>query len=315
MSSSWGKFIKINIFGESHGTAVGGIIEGFPSGFQVDWQFLNNQMARRVPGKATGTSLRNEDDEVRVLSGVYEGKTTGTPISFNIENKDVKSATYEGLKENPRPGHSDYTGNIRYKGHNDFRGGGHFSGRLTAPLVFMGALCEDYLAKVHNVKISSNILYPDNNMVEKVMLEGDSIGGLIECNAEGVKPGLGSPMFRGVENIISSIMFGIPAVKGVEFGKGFDLVKMKGSEANDEFNLSGNGPIMKTNNCGGILGGITTGMPINLKVAIKPTPTVKMMNSEGRHDSCIALRAPVIIEGAVAIALMDIYMEAYGYVS
>lgn len=363
MGSTWGKFLKISIFGESHGMGVGLVVDGFPSGLQLDMEHILSEMGKRAPGKHKLTTNRKEQDYPNILSGVKNGITTGAPICMMINNSDMHSLDYENLKDIPRPGHSDYSGQIRYKGENDLRGGGHFSGRLTAPLVFAGALCKQHLRNYHGIEIGShifqighikdesfNLTEMDNqllkelqakaqpvinpqaldNMLEAVdaaRLEGDSLGGIIECGITGVKPGIGSPIFENVESRIASLIYSIPGVKGLEFGQGFALSAMKGSRANDSFIKLADEIKTRTNNNGGILGGITTGMPISFKVGFKPTPSIskeqETLNIEtgeseklvikGRHDPCITLRAPVVVETAVAIAILDLYLEAYGY--
>ena len=369
MGSTWGDHVKITIFGESHGNGIGVVIDGFPAGHSCDMEFIHSEMARRVPGQSSLTTGRREKDLPEILSGVLEdpdtGKitTTGAPISIVIRNTDTRSGDYENLRSVPRPSHSEYTGKLRYNGFNDIRGGGHFSGRLTAPLVFAGALCKDYLRTSHSVEIGSHIYqvgevkdsafdlvsiskqqlrelqqsaFPvldsesEHRMketVDQARRNLDSVGGIIECGVAGVPAGLGSPMFRNVESRIASILYGVPAVKGVEFGLGFEIAKKRGSQVNDCYVKNGDRIETRSNNNGGISGGITTGMPIVVRAAIKPTPSIareqatlnlktgqeEQLKIHGRHDPCIALRAPVVIESAVAIALLDLYLEAYGY--
>lgn len=374
MGSTWGTNLKISIFGESHGAAIGTVIDGFPAGLQFDMEKILFEMGRRAPGKSKLTTGRKEADLPTILSGVLDGMTTGAPICMMISNTDTRSKDYESLRSIPRPSHSDYTGQLRYDGKNDIRGGGHFSGRLTAPLVFAGALCKEFLRKNKGIEIGSHIyqvgpiqdegfdlvgvnrevlvalqkmdmpvLEEDTKIameavVEEAMMQEDSIGGIVECAVTGVTAGIGSPMFENVESRIASILYGVPAVKGVEFGEGFAIASKKGSQVNDCYckaEYQGkdccekieNEITMKTNYNGGVLGGITTGMPIVVRVAIKPTPSIakeqttlnlktgkeEILSIKGRHDPCIALRAPVVIEAAVAIAMMDLYLEAYGY--
>lgn len=280
-----------------------------------------------------------------------------------IQNTDTHSKDYENLRTMPRPSHSDYTGQLRYNGANDIRGGGHFSGRLTAPLVFIGALCKDFLREKHGIEIGSH-LYRIGTIadqafdlsgidretlsrlqqetiplldhdVEEAMKEAvdqarrelDSIGGVIECAVTGMSAGIGSPMFQNVESRIASILYSVPAVKGVEFGMGFSIAEKRASEVNDCYRKEGDVIFTKTNNNGGISGGITTGMPVVVRAAIKPTPSIskpqltlnlqtgqdEILEIHGRHDPCIAMRAPVVVEAAVAVAVMDLYLEAYGY--
>lgn len=358
MSSIWGNNIKISVFGESHGKAIGVTIDGLPPGEAIDSEELLFQMERRAPGRDKVSTMRKEGDTPIILSGFYNGKTTGTPMTAIIENTDTRSSDYDNLNILPRPSHADYTGHIRYKGFADPRGGGHFSGRLTAPLVFAGALCRQIL-KRRGITIGSHI-YSISNIsdtpfdlvnidkahleelirmplplndkekepemraaIEGARLECDSLGGIVECAAVGLPAGLGSPIFGGVENVISSLIFGIPAVKGIEFGTGFNSASMTGSECNDEFTAE-NGKIKTTtNNSGGIQGGITNGMPLILRVAFKPTPSISKEQStvnlttleaeklviKGRHDPCIVPRALPAVEGALAISLCNLLKE------
>ena len=352
MSGMWGSKIKLSIFGESHGNAIGITIDGLPAGFSIDMDKIMMEMARRAPGKSSLSTPRKESDIPEILSGYFEGKTTGTPLCAIIRNSNTKSKDYSKLKDVMRPGHADYTGAVRYKGFNDYRGGGHFSGRITAPLVFAGAICKQIL-EVKGIIVSAHInsigkikdcsfLESDisdellnsfkekelpliNTKLEDEMRQeilsarssGDSIGGTIECAILGVSPGIGDPFFDSVESTLAHLMFSVPAVKGIEFGKGFDISKMRGSEANDEYYLENGNIKTKTNNNGGILGGITNGMPIIFNVAIKPTASIfKEQNAvnivtmeettlciEGRHDPCIVQRALPVIEAVAAIGI------------
>lgn len=355
MSGMWGSKIKLSIFGESHGNAIGITIDGLPAGFSIDMDKIMMEMARRAPGKSSLSTPRKESDIPEILSGYFEGKTTGTPLCAIIRNSNTKSKDYSKLKDVMRPGHADYTGAIRYKGFNDYRGGGHFSGRITAPLVFAGAICKQIL-EVKGIIVSAHInsigkikdcsfLESDisdellnsfkekelpliNTKLEDEMRQeilrarssGDSIGGTIECAILGVSPGIGDPFFDSVESTLAHLMFSVPAVKGIEFGKGFDISKMRGSEANDEYYLENGNIKTKTNNNGGILGGITNGMPIIFNVAIKPTASIfKEQNAvnivtmeeitlciEGRHDPCIVQRALPVIEAVAAIGITEL---------
>lgn len=362
MGSTWGNSIKISIFGESHGAGIGVTIDGFPPGVPFDEAFVLREMERRAPGRNQQSTARKEADLPRVLSGLFAGKTTGTPICAVIENTNQHSGDYAGLAAQPRPGHADYTGFVRYQGCNDPRGGGHFSGRLTAPLVFAGALCKLWL-KSEGVLVGSHIQsiaqiqdmpfddvsvpaeqlealrlaeYPVNNpraltamlaAIEDARQQQDSVGGVIECAATGLPAGLGSPMMDTVESRLSSILFAVPAVKGVEFGAGFSFAAMRGSHANDPF-YEENGVVRtETNNNGGVLGGITSGMPLLVRAAIKPTPSiaaeqhtlnirtgrVEPLSIHGRHDPCIVTRAAPVVEAACAVALADLLREAKGY--
>lgn len=355
MSGMWGSKIKLSIFGESHGNAIGITIDGLPAGFSIDMDKIMMEMSRRAPGKSSLSTPRKESDIPEILSGYFEGKTTGTPLCAIIRNSNTKSKDYSKLKDVMRPGHADYTGAVRYKGFNDYRGGGHFSGRITAPLVFAGAICKQIL-EVKGIIVSAHInsigkikdcsfLESDisdellnsfkekelpliNTKLEDEMRQeilsarssGDSIGGTIECAILGVSPGIGDPFFDSVESTLAHLMFSVPAVKGIEFGKGFDISKMRGSEANDEYYLENGNIKTKTNNNGGILGGITNGMPIIFNVAIKPTASIfKEQNTvniatmeettlciEGRHDPCIVQRALPVIEAVAAIGITEL---------
>ncbi len=352
--STFGKNIKVSVFGESHGEAIGAVIDGVPAGFEIDMDKVLVQMARRAPGKDKTATPRLEKDFPRVMSGILNGVTTGAPIACVIENTNTKSADYSNLLENPRPGHSDYTAFVKYGGNNDIRGGGHFSGRLTAPIVFAGAVLRQILEKkgikiaahissIGNVydsrfdgaEISDELIDTLNNSafslvdgsveekmretVESARKDGDSVGGTIECAVVGMPIGVGGPLFSGIEGEISKAVFGIPSVKGIEFGAGFDSAHRRGSENNDAFEYKEGKVVTKTNNCGGILGGISNGMPIIFRAAIKPTPSISKqqetvnlktkenttLSVKGRHDPCIVPRAVPVIEAAAAIAIFD----------
>ena len=362
MGSTWGHTLKISIFGESHGGGIGAVVDGFPAGIPWDEALILSEMARRAPGKNKQSTPRKEKDLPKILSGVYNGYTTGTPICAVIENTDTRSGDYKNFTETPRPGHADYTGFVRYQGFNDPRGGGHFSGRLTAPLTFCGALCKLYL-KTLGITVGSHIqsiqqiqdtpfddtnitaeqllalreqTYPVINpkaqeymlsVIEDARLACDSVGGVIECAVLGVPAGIGSPMMDTVESRLSSLIFNVPAVKGLEFGTGFAIASMHGSAANDRLILEDGVVRTDTNNNGGILGGITNSMPIILRAAIKPTPSIskaqRTLNRktgemdelviEGRHDPCIVTRAAPVLEAACAVAIADLMLEANGY--
>ena len=357
MSSTWGDKIKISIFGESHGRGIGVVINGLKAGFKIDFDKLDEFTSRRRPGSSEFVTARNESDKFNVLSGISNGFTTGAPIAAITENCDVKSGAYKNVQTLARPSHADYPAYVKYGGFCDLNGGGHFSARLTAPLVFAGGIAEQYLESM-GVKIFSHIYsikdvfdtpfnltdtekYYEilskkdfkvlNDLSEEKMKETirfaksncDSVGGVIECAATGLKVGAGDPIFGGLESKISSIVFGIPAVKGIEFGAGFKITEMYGSEANDcYFNDNGN-VRLKTNNNGGILGGLSDGMPIVFKVAFKPTPSIskeqntinyktlkeETLQIKGRHDPCVALRGGVCVEAALALALLDSLYE------
>ena len=356
--SSWGNSVKISVFGESHGPAIGAVIDGLPAGEKIDMDELYLQMARRAPGKDKAATPRLEKDIPEILSGMLDNTTTGAPLCAIIRNTNTRSGDYGNILSQPRPAHADYTGKIRYSGFNDIRGGGHFSGRLTAPIVFAGAVCRQILSR-RGIEIAAHISSVGNiydsrfdgteipaelmqrlshqvfglidqsreadmrALIEECRLRGDSIGGTIECAVTGVPAGAGSPMFGGVENVISSVIFGIPAVKGIEFGSGFEGSKLRGSENNDEFYYDGDTVKTRTNNHGGILGGISSGMPIIFRAAIKPTPSVSItqktvdlethtdseLTIKGRHDPCIAVRAVPVIESAAALALINLLSE------
>lgn len=357
MSSETGEKIKLSVFGESHGEAIGCVIDGLPSGVKLDMDKIYTDMARRAPGKDKTATPRLEKDLPHILSGVLNSVTTGAPLAMIIENTNTKSGDYSNLLSVPRPSHSDYPAYVKYNGFNDIRGGGHFSGRLTAPLVFAGAVAKQILAQkgvtigAHISRIGSeqDTLFDKVNVtakeleeltakqfsviddsaeermraeVEKARMAQDSVGGAIECAVVGLPVGVGGNMFSTVESKLSSILFGVPAVKGVEFGSGFDFAKMTGSKANDAYYVKNGTVAVKTNNNGGVLGGITTGAPLVLSVAIKPTPSISQPQSSvnlqtmtdetlvinGRHDPCIVPRAVPVIESAVAIGLLDLMM-------
>lgn len=362
MSSTWGNHLKLSIFGESHGKGIGVVLDGLPAGQLIDHDELLAQMARRAPGRDSTSTARKESDFPEILSGLYQNTTTGTPLTAVIRNRDTHSGDYADLNNHPRPGHADFTGNVRYSGHNDYRGGGHFSGRLTAPLTFAGAVCRQILAR-RGISIGAHLfavgavrdepfnpmgmpdavldklasapfptLSPDTERamrqeIETARLDGDSVGGIVECMVTGLPVGIGDPMFGGVENRMASILFGIPAVKGVEFGDGFGAAALRGSVNNDAFVYEQEQVRTATNHHGGILGGITSGMPLMFRVAFKPTPSIfkeqqtvdlqahkeTPLTIHGRHDPCVAVRAVPVVEAAAATALLDLLLEAYGY--
>lgn len=358
MSSSFGKNIKISVFGQSHGKAVGVFMDNLPAGEKIDMDKLNRFMERRRPGKNKLSTARKEADIPVFLSGIENDVTCGTPICAVIENGDQRSSDYDELKDKPRPGHADYTAYVKWNGLADMRGGGHFSGRLTAPLCIAGGIAKQILEK-RGIIIGAHLLevagvrdegfsmtteennlssiaakefpvindHAGNNMVkaiEKAAADGDSVGGVIECIVLGVPAGLGDPMFEGVESRIASAVFGIPAIKGIEFGAGFEAARMKGSQHNDPLFIDEGGNIKtRTNNAGGILGGITNGMPLVFKAAVKPTPSIAKeqdtvslsgkcdtkLQVKGRHDPCIAHRAVPVVEAVTALVILDIMME------
>ncbi len=355
MSSSIGNRVKVTVFGESHGEAIGCILDGLPAGETLDLEEIDVQMARRAPGRDKASTPRRESDTPRILSGLYDGRTTGAPLAMAIANENIRSADYGELARKPRPGHADYTAHVRYNGYNDIRGGGHFSGRLTAPLVFAGGVCRQILRR-RGVRIGGHILEihgvrdrsfdpvrvdatqleqlasqsfslidpssetPMREQIDAARMELDSVGGIVEAAAVGLPAGLGSPMFDGVENRLAAMLLGIPAVKGIEFGAGFGFSAMRGSEANDPYIYASDGGIVTTsNNNGGMLGGITNGMPLIVRTVIKPTPSIARLqntvdladgqNTElsvhGRHDPCIVPRALPVVEAVMAVCLLD----------
>ncbi len=339
MSSSFGKKIKVTIFGESHGPAIGCVLTGFPAGFAPDMDKVTAFMQRRASRGQAGATARSEEDLPEVLSGLFEGKTCGTPIAAVIRNNNTRSQDYANLNVCPRPGHADLTWNAKTNGANDYRGGGHASGRLTAPMCFAGALAKQYLesqgvavnASICSIKdhqISDNrdefgLDEEAKKIIEEAQKAGDSVGGIIECAITGLPIGLGSPIFDGVENKLSQAIFGIPAVKGIEFGSGFSGTKLMGSQNNDAFAYKNGKPVTKTNNAGGILGGITNGMPVVFRVAVKPTPSIAKeqqtvdldakrdtsLEIKGRHDACIVPRALPVVEAVAALVALDLLLD------
>ncbi len=355
MSSMTGKNIKISVFGQSHSEAIGVVIDGLPTGTKLDMDEIYAFMARRAPGNNAFSTTRKEADKPEILSGLADGYTCGAPLCAVIKNTNTRSGDYSNLKDCPRPSHADFAASIRYDGFNDVAGGGHFSGRLTAPLCFAGAVCIQIL-KQKNIEIKAHIYsiadvkdtpfdlvditdediaskdFPVINdeqgkLMQKKILrakeDADSVGGIIECAVTGVKAGYGSPMFDGIENIVAKNIFAVPAVKGIEFGNGFDCTQLLGSENNDPYRIENGNVVTETNNSGGITGGISTGMPIVFRVAVKPTPSIgkaqksvslsKSENADliikGRHDPCIVQRAVPVIEAVAAISILDIISE------
>lgn len=362
-NNSFGKNLVYTSFGESHGKGIGFTLDSLPAGIKVDFDFIENELMKRRPKEGLGTS-RVEPDKYEVISGIYNGYTTGTPITVVIYNKDVNDKDYEDTKNFMRPSHADYTAHIKYKGYEDYRGGGHFSGRLTAPLVFAGAICRKFLID-KNIKIETHIkeiadikdkLFFDmsendlslnidklskseykiidddikNKMIEKIKEVGtlaDSIGGVTETAIINLPVGVGDPIYENIESKLSYALFGIPAVKGISFGAGFNFSKMLGSVANDSFYYDKDNKVKtKTNNNGGINGGISNGMPIIFDLAIKPTPSIykeqesidieKKMNVKnsikGRHDPAIIIRVPIVVTSTASIATVDMLMSKYG---
>ena len=328
MSSTYGENLKISIFGQSHSKAIGVVIDGLPAGFEVDMDELGEFLSRRAPGQGKHTTSRKEPDRPEFLSGLAGGKTCGAPLAAVIRNTNTRSSDYDNIRDIPRPGHADFAARIKYGGAEDVSGGGHFSGRLTAPLCIAGGIALQIL-KEKGITLKAEIKEIGGKKdgfletVEEARLDADSVGGIIECVIEGVPAGYGNPMFGGVENKIASCVFGIPAVKGVEFGAGFEAARMRGSENNDEFYYEEDGRVRtRTNNHGGILGGITTGMPIVFRAAFKPTPSIgkpqksisfsekkdAVLEIKGRHDPCVVMRAVPCVEAAAAITVLDIIL-------
>ena len=322
--------MKYTIFGESHGPEIGVVLTGVPAGIALDWGFILSEMARRAPGQSALSTARKEADTPEVVSGVFEGKTTGAPLCAIIQNTDTRSRDYEELRRKPRPSHADYAAFVASGGFRDYRGGGHFSGRLTAPLVFAGAVAKQVL-KPRGITVSARISMlggvkdPSQSQIEDIVLSakqaGDSVGGTIACTVEGMPAGLGAPDFGcNVEGIFSQYLFAVPAVKGVAFGAGFALASMRGSEANDPFYMDGDTVKTRTNHAGGVNGGITNGMPITFEAVLRPTTSIYREQDtvdldtgsdtkliiHGRHDPCIVPRAVVVIEAAAALASCEV---------
>lgn len=329
MSVLRGEKLTLSIFGTSHGTSIGMILDGLPPGIRIDEEALATFMTRRAPGQSNLSTARKEPDHPEFISGIKDGMTTGEQIKAIIYNTDVKSSDYSALARTPRPGHADYTAHVKYKGHEDSRGGGAFSGRMTAPLCIAGGICKQILesegiavsAYIHD--IHGNSSEPLSEIVKAQALR-DSVGGTVICTVSGLAAGYGGPLFEGLEGRLSQAIFGIPAVKGIEFGAGFGAAEMYGSENNDEFYYDAEGNVRtRTNNCGGILGGISDGMDIEFRVAIKPTPSIARVQRtiiydsreeteievHGRHDPCIVPRALPCIEAATAIVLVDVMLS------
>lgn len=332
MALMYGEHFLIHIFGESHGEAVGATIEGLPAGMPLDMDALEKQMEERKPGQPLG-SKRKERDRVEIISGLWRGRTCGTPLTLLIRNEDADSSSYEVMADTPRPGHADYTAHIKYGGFEDYRGGGTFSGRLTAPLTAAGAIAEQ-IGKAGGVAIRCAIDEIGGQkegweeLVRQVQEEGDSVGGVIACSISGLPTGLGGPFTEGIEGKLASLLFAIPAVKGVEFGSGFRLSRMRGSQANDPYRYQEEEGRKKisilSNHAGGILGGISTGQDICLRVAFKPTPSIAKeqasisyacadnasLKIKGRHDPCLVLRALPVVRAAVAIVAADLLLAS-----
>lgn len=359
MSSYLGKNLHVSVFGQSHSAAIGVSVDGLPAGEKIDLEELQAFLSRRAPGRDATATPRKEADAPRILCGLVEDITCGAPLAAVIENTNTRSKDYAKLKDVPRPGHADYTAQVRYGGFQDVRGGGHFSGRLTAPLCIAGGIAIQIL-KRRGIDIAAHIrsvgdaedrpfdpmgeraetletlrkaafpvlsLEAGEKMRAVIMAakaEGDSVGGVVECIVTGLPAGLGDPMFGGMEGRLAAALFGVPAVKGVEFGAGFDVARMRGSGNNDPFEIKDSKVVSKTNNAGGILGGITTGMPLVFRMAFKPTPSIsreqdsislsrgegEKLAVEGRHDPCIVPRAVPVAEAAAALVLLDVLLDS-----
>lgn len=320
--NSFGRIFRVSIFGESHGESVGIVIDGCPAGLPLTADDLLPDLERRKGGKQKGTTPRQEADFPFFKSGLFNGKTTGAPITILFENNNIRSSDYDKQRSIPRPGHADMVAHQKFGGNEDYRGGGHFSARLTTGLVAAGAIAKKLMQGVTIVSEVTEIGgEPDlEKGLQKAIDAKDSIGGLVECRVNGLPVGLGEPFFDSVESVLAHMAFAIPAVKGVEFGSGFAAAKMFGSQHNDAIeNMDGK---TRTNHAGGIVGGISNGNELVFRIAIKPTAsTPKEQNSlnwdtgktedfsvKGRHDLCVALRAPVILEAATAVALLDLMM-------
>ncbi len=353
MSSTYGEHLKLTIFGQSHGSAIGMTLDGIPGGLRVDLDRLQHFLNRRAPGQNDWSTPRKEEDRPEFLAGILDGYTCGAPIAAVIHNKNTRSGDYANLKNCPRPGHADYTAQVKYGGFQDAAGGGHFSGRLTAPLCIAGGLCKQWLEEM-GIRIGAHIIqigpeqvqrfsplspeldlicdqFPSlsqedaqrfQTVIHKAHSEDDSIGGRIECAVTGLPAGIGEPMFGGIESKLAQILFGIPAVKNVGFGASEAFAGLTGSESNDAFTIEQGSVKTETNRCGGILGGISNGMPVIFDVTIKPTPSIAMpqqtvnlntgeittLEIKGRHDPCIVPRAVPVVEAAAAIAIYDLIL-------
>lgn len=347
MSSFYhGEVLELSIFGQSHSPAIGMSLSGLPAGFAIDMDELSAFLRRRAPGQNAWSTPRKEADAPEFLSGLVGNVTCGAPLSAIIRNTNTRSQDYQNLIDVPRPGHADYTAQVKFGGFQDVAGGGHFSGRLTAPLCIAGGICKQLLhekgievmARIDAIAGIRDTAEFDAPVAQKdfpatsdeaagkmkaaiaqARAEEDSVGGVIQCRMLGVPAGLGEPMFGGLENRISQLVFAIPAVKGIEFGLGFEAAKLRGSENNDAYRMKNGSVVTETNHCGGILGGISNGMPIVFRAAVKPTPSIgkpqdsvrlsekqnEVLHIHGRHDPCIVPRAVPCMEAAAAIAIFD----------
>jgi chorismate synthase len=321
--NSFGTLFRISIFGESHGESVGIVIDGCPSGIPLEQDDFEGDFSRRKSG-AKGTTPRREPDIPRIMSGVFNGHTTGAPLTILFENTSARSGDYSRMTDIPRPGHADFTASRKYGGYQDYRGGGHFSGRLTLALVAAGVIAKKIIrpASVSATLIEAGGTGDIRAAVDRAVEEQDSIGGIVECRIGGVPVGLGEPFFDSVESVMSHIIFSIPAIRGIEFGTGFRAAAMRGSEHND--NIIDADGTTETNHAGGVNGGITNGNEIVFRVAVKPTSStgrpqrtmnfrtgeMEVLKIEGRHDTCIALRVPVVVEAAAALVLADFMLQS-----
>lgn len=352
MSSTWGDNVKISVFGQSHGAAVGVVIDGLPAGEPIDFEELQRFLDRRAPGCSPLSSPREERDVPRILSGLVNGVTCGAPLCAVLENSNIRPADYAALRDCPRPGHADYTAQLKYGGFQDTAGGGHFSGRLTAPLCVAGGIALQLLRR-RGIRLAAHIasigeiedmpfdpMTPaatpegelpvlDRSQRERMRAlilsaaaDGDSVGGVVECQVAGLAAGFGGPLFGGLEGKLASALFAIPAVKGVEFGEGFHAAKLNGSQNNDPYTVKDGAVVPASNRAGGILGGISTGLPILLRAAFKPTPSiageqqsasfstgaVETLRIRGRHDPCIVPRAVPVVEAVTALVILDVVL-------
>ncbi|MDR0906619.1 MAG: chorismate synthase [Oscillospiraceae bacterium] len=326
MNSTFGERFRLSVFGESHGDCVGVVIDGLPAGFSIDFDAVKAELARRAPGNSPNATSRRESDNFIVMSGLFNDRTTGAPLMALCRNENTRSHDYE--PQFPRPGHADVVAAQKYGGHNDYRGGGHFSGRLTAPIVFVGAIAKQILFERYRIEINAEIasIHGETDaakfdeIIQAAKARGDSVGGVIECRARNIPVGWGDPIFHGIESDVAAVMFAIPAVKGVEFGDGFGFADKFGSEVSDGIGFDPNGNMVFTaNHNGGINGGITNGGELKFRVAIKPTPTISLPQKTvdlrtneavthsftGRHDPCIVPRAVPVVEAGLAICLME----------
>lgn len=360
MASVYGNALRLSIFGQSHSPAIGCSIDGLPAGIAVDLDRLQAFLDRRAPGRSATSTARREADAPEFIAGITNGHTNGAPVAAIIRNDNTRSRDYDELRRKPRPGHADWPADVKYRGYQDVAGGGHFSGRLTAPLCVAGGIALQAL-EARGIRIAAHIaslgpepicdtpldpMKPNRVQLDAILANPlpcvsasaatrmracildakndlDSVGGIVECVAYGVPAGLGDPMFDGIENRIAKIAFGIPAVKGVEFGAGMAAARLRGSQNNDPYRMDGDAVRPQTNHAGGILGGITTGMPVVWRMAVKPTPSIGQRQQSvdlvarsdaelvihGRHDPCIVPRAVPVAEAACALALLDALLE------